>query len=377
MINSLTRPLTSPLCRAITDAGVGGFYVGSLFAAGEQGAIFDWSDTTTTYQDSAGSTAGVVGQVDGLTLDKRLGLVRGAELVSNGGLDSGTGWTAGTGWTIAGGVASASGSTADGLRDSQAAYVTGKAYEVQFDKTGTAQVTVYVRGSAAPFATTASGTSRAILVAGASGTRGVEFYLTGAGSVDNVSVREVPGSHITQPTTALKPILQAGYASFDAFDDFMAATTGGGGTTGILLCAGIRASAAGSARTLWSDTGTNTGYKLTLSAANALTLSAGNGTSYTSVTGPTITAGTDYVVQAWHDGTNLRVRVGLAATTSAAFVTATAGTAGFTIGRDNGAATSLYGDRIYCLAYRKNDTSTAAQRDSLARWAASKSNVTL
>lgn len=167
------------------------------------------------------------------------------------------------------------------------------------------------------------------------------------------------------------------YAKLDRVDDNITAAAGGGGTTGIIICAAIRASGAGNARTIWSDRGTNTGYRLSINASNQLVLSAGNGTAHTEVIGPTITAGTDYVVAGWHDGTNLNVQLNAGVATSAAFGTATAGTAGFTIGRDNGAASGYYGDRIYEIVYRKDDTSSAGDRTSLITYMAEQAGITL
>ena len=167
------------------------------------------------------------------------------------------------------------------------------------------------------------------------------------------------------------------YFSLDRVDDHVTAAAGGGGTTGICVCAAIRAGGAGNARTIFSDRGTNTGYRLSINASNQLVLSAGNGSAHTEVVGPTVTAGTDYVVTGWHDGTNLNVQLNAWAATSAAFGTATAGTAGFTIGKDNGAATGYYGERIYEIVYRKNDTSTAGDRDSLITYMAAQAGITL
>lgn len=167
------------------------------------------------------------------------------------------------------------------------------------------------------------------------------------------------------------------YFALDLVDDHVTAAAGGGGTTGICVCAAIRAGGAGNARTIWSDRGTNTGYRLSINASNQLVLSAGNGSAHTEVVGPTVTAGTDYVVTGWHDGTNLNVQLNAGAATSAAFGTATAGTAGFTIGKDNGAATGYYGDRIYDIVYRKNDTSSAGDRTSLIAYMAEQAGITL
>ena len=380
-------PIFRPLTSAVTDVLGGGFAVGSLYAAAQDGGVYDWSSIANTYQDSGGTTAGVVGQVDGLTLDGRLGYALGAELVTNGAFTTDTtGWAANGGSTIAavGGELKMS-VTAGGMDARQTiATTSGKTYRVTArircgQAVGACRMSVVGKLDGVQV-TALTATAIELVFVATSSSHVVTFNtVNGNGDyyADDISTKLLDGNHATQGTTASKPTLQAGYASLDAFDDFMAATSGGGGTTGILLCAGIRAGSAGSARTIWSDRGTNTGYRLSVDASNNLILSAGNGTAHTTVTGPTITAGTDYVVMGWHDGTNLNVRVGLAAATSAAFATATAGTASFTIGRDNGTAAGNYGDRIYCLAYRKNDTSTSAQRDGLSRWAAAKSNVTL
>lgn len=167
------------------------------------------------------------------------------------------------------------------------------------------------------------------------------------------------------------------FGKLDRVDDNMTAATGGGGTTGIIVCAAIRAGGAGNARTIFSDRGTNTGYRLSVNASNQLVLSAGNGAAHTEVVGPTITAGTDYVVTGWHDGANLNVQANAGAATSAAFGTATAGTAGFTIGKDNGAATGYYSERIYEIVYRKDDTSSAGDRTTLINYMAAQAGITL
>jgi hypothetical protein len=206
---------------------------------------------------------------------------------------------------------------------------------------------------------------------------GGDFALT----ISNISIRELPGNHASQATTASRPVLRLDganyYFALDRVDDHLTVLTDGGGTTGICISAAIRADGAGNARTIWSDRGTNTGYRLSVNATNQLVLSAGNGSAHTEVVGPTITAGTDYVVTGWHDGTNLNVQLNAGAATSAAFGTATAGTAGFTIGKDNGAATGYYGDRIYEIVYRKNDTSSAGDRTSLIAYMAKQAGITL
>jgi len=181
--------------------------------------------------------------------------------------------------------------------------------------------------------------------------------------IGNVSVKKLAGNHAYQTTSAARQTAQSNYLSLDKTDDHLLVAAGGAGTTGFLLVAGVMVPAAGTARTLWSDRGTNTGYKVSIDASNQIVFSAGNGTAFTTVTGPALVAGTKYVITAWHDGANLNISVNNGAPTQAAFVTATAGTATFTIGKSNGAASEYWGDRIYGMIYRKNDTSNAGQRN--------------
>lgn len=186
----------------------------------------------------------------------------GAELVTNGDFSNGTtGWTAGSGWSIGSGVASAAGVTADGLRDSPSAYVTGRVYQVSFDKTGTAAMNVYIRTSAVttiPAGTT--GRVSVVIVAGAGATRGVEFYVSSAvaTTIDNISVRELVGAiPARQATTANKPILRRGAVNRLFFSqDQSNANWGKSNTT---VTAGATApDATSTAYTLNEDTATST-----------------------------------------------------------------------------------------------------------------------
>lgn len=158
------------------------------------------------------------------------------------------------------------------------------------------------------------------------------------------------------------------YRRADGVDDSLASSTGGGSTTGFFFSAAISPQgSAGTARTLFSDAGTNTGYIVRLNTSNQLELSAGNGTAYTTVaTSGTLAVGTTDVVQAWDDGTNLNVKIGSGATASIARPTVSAGTAGYTMGQDNGASTGYFNGRAYSTIYRKDSGLTQVQRESVA-----------
>jgi hypothetical protein len=166
------------------------------------------------------------------------------------------------------------------------------------------------------------------------------------------------------------------YAKLDGIDDGMATTTGGG-ASGFFFCQVVRPTGgAGTVRTLASDTGVNTGYKVQIDAANKLSFSAGNGTAYTSIASASnVDVGVTVLITAWDDGTNLNVQIGAGAVASVARPTVLAGTAGFTVGKDNGAATGYFAGNLYPEIYVKNSGLTALQRVSAQSWCKSKAEL--
>ena len=410
------EPFRNPFGSPFNGPGVGGGFNPALwFLSGEQGIWLDPSDFTTMFQDAAGTTpVTAVEQPVGLILDKsgrgnhasqptaaarpvlsaRKNLLTYSEDFTN------AEWAAYNGLT----------KTADTLT-----FVNANSY-AQYDS-GT--LGGAVTGTQVTFSLTLSTptpqTFSLVIIDGVDGdpshpltvnttstpTRFVHSTTIGASFSGHLTVQIHGNNTITPGTvvTVAEPQLEVGptattyqrvttstdydtvgfphYFALDRVDDHATVAAGGGGTTGICVCAAIRAGGAGNARTIWSDRGTNTGYRLSINASNQLVLSAGNGSAHTEVVGPTVTAGTDYVVTGWHDGTNLNVQVNAGAATSAAFGTAAAGTAGFTIGKDNGAATGYYGDRIYEIVYRKDDTSSAGDRTSLITYMAEQAGITL
>ena len=310
-------------------------------------------------------------------------------------------------------------------------------------------------------------------------------------------------ANATQATAASRPILrQVGSyynLEFDGINDSLSTTIGGGSTTGFFYCGAMNPSGgAGTDRTLWSDAGTNTGYRVRVNAANQLelasaktptygatlvtngdfttdtiwakgtgwTIAAGMATgtassasitqavavtagkqyeiTYTVVTptagtvqmqlqggtvvsgtaratagtftevltaatgnttlgflgaawsgsiddviireityyllatsAATLGVGTTNVVTAWDDGVNLNVQIGRAAIASVARVTVLAGIAGFSIGKDNSAATGFFIGNIYPEIYIQGGNVSATDRATTQRYIASISGVTL
>jgi len=194
-----------------------GFNPRALFAASEPGAWYDPSDMSTMYQDAAGTTPVYMpgqGQVDppvGLLLDKRLGLARGPELVSNGDFATDTWWSKDAGVAITGGACVFSAvTTSRGVYRSSLTQV-GKCYVVTYTVVvNSGAIRPLIAGSFGVSRTT-SGTYTEVL----SGTSGALFGLFANpsfdGAVDNVSLREVLGNHAYQPTTTSRPTLSARY----------------------------------------------------------------------------------------------------------------------------------------------------------------------
>ena len=186
----------------------------ALFGAGEQGVWLDPSDLTTMYQDAAGTVPVYApGQPVGLRLDKSKGLVLGPELVTNGDFAAGT-----TGWTtfalvdlvVTSGQATisryADSTAADFPR--QAIISAGKWYEVSFSVLARSNsVSVYVGGT--EYAVSSTGSYVVKLLAGSDGLGfriGPTGFATATCTVDNISVKELPGNHATQSTAGSRPM---------------------------------------------------------------------------------------------------------------------------------------------------------------------------
>jgi hypothetical protein len=173
----------------------------------------DPSDFSTMFQDPAGTTpVTAVGQSVRLMLDKSRDLTLGPELVTNGTFDTATNWTLGSGWTISGGQANYAGLGVSAQSLSQSInLVAGRSYEITFTLVRQAGAfTPRIVGATVVSGTIRSttGTFKEIITAPASPTKFEIFAGANAvGSVDNISVREIPGNHFTQANVANAPIL--------------------------------------------------------------------------------------------------------------------------------------------------------------------------
>lgn len=236
----LVRPIVRPLTRRVTEPGFGAWSPRVLFAASEQGAWYDPSDLSTLFQDAAGTTpVTALGQPVGLMLDKRFGLARGPELVTNGDFSAGAaGWVAGGGaaLSIENGALRVS-SDGNGFSWAYHACSTqiGKTYEVRgvcLGGTATAgKLRVTDDGSVELARHVYSGagavTLRAVFVATSTSSHVQLFTDPGDAYLDfdNISVRELPGNHASQPTATARPVLAAGNRiDYDGVDDNLTTT---------------------------------------------------------------------------------------------------------------------------------------------------------
>ena len=182
------------------------------------------------YRDAAGTQpVTAVEQPVGLMLDKSKGLVLGPELVTNGGFDSASDWVLGSGWSISGGVASANPAT--GIINQNAYYTryqTGKTYliTITISSYTSGYLQCYLRGNLGSTATNVFNSARTwtcIATAGSSTTEGIVFgFGNFVGSVDNISVRELPGNHAfnSSGTSANFPVLSARYNLLTKTENF-------------------------------------------------------------------------------------------------------------------------------------------------------------
>ena len=205
---------------SVASFGAQQFDPSSLFIGGTAGTWYDPSDPTTLFTTSTGTTPCAVpgsgSQVlVGLMLDKSQGApgALGAELVVNGSFAVDADWIKEPGWSISGGQATKVAGAAGSLYQGAPAMVQGRLYQITFSVTG------YSAGTLTPFCrgtvgtgVTANGTYTQRLIAGADSAYAINFFAgaTFAGSIDNISVREIPGNHaIAFNNTTARPELSA------------------------------------------------------------------------------------------------------------------------------------------------------------------------
>jgi hypothetical protein len=228
LLQSLLRPVLTPIMRGIFDAAQSVSAAWSPLSLWPDGILSPgmWispRDLTSQWQDSAGTTpVSVPGTVAdssnpvGLAYDLRAGTpVLGPQLIT------GTPAWMQANWTDNGGRSYAS----DGSGYLQFAGVTpGASYEVTFD------IADYVTGG---FCVNLKTAWDAILSAAGSysyivvDATNISFYASGlTATINNLSVKEVPGNHMLQSTSAARPLMSARVNLLTYTEDFSNAVWG-------------------------------------------------------------------------------------------------------------------------------------------------------
>jgi len=216
-----------------------------LWADGADGFWWDFSDFSTMYQDSTGTTPVTgAGQPVGLVLDKHLGLALGPEENPNVGFDTNlSGWSSGPNasavWDDGEALVTLNGrqsGSANNWFRLDVPSSAGSVWEISFDATyvsggdlsaGVAYTTGVVVTAAENGGvkkrysfrvTRVDFNSRSVVFAGA-------LDITAVWRIDNVSAKQVPGHHLHQPTSTARSVLQQDalgkyYLKPDAIDDF-------------------------------------------------------------------------------------------------------------------------------------------------------------
>jgi len=167
--------------------------------------------TAGNYLDSAGTTPATIDNPIGLSLDALQAMTLGAELVVNSGFDSDTAWTKGTGVTISGGAAIYTGFTTTTTPTTPLPALANSSYVVtgRCGAYNSGTLTGNFGGASFPIST--GGTAQFTQVVNTTTTG--NFSMSSAafdGSLDFISIKQIPGIHATQATTANKPILRRG-----------------------------------------------------------------------------------------------------------------------------------------------------------------------
>ena len=145
-----------------------------------------------------------------------------------------------------------------------------------------------------------------------------------------------------------------------------------------MLCACLVLDGVGAVQTIWSDTGTNTGYAVRINASNQLEILAGNGTEYTTcATTDTVAASTPFVATVRDDGTNLHAQINNGTIVSVPRPAVVAGTSTATIGSRNSATSNVLNGKLFQIIQTKNDAGTDAEVAATKAYIASKIGVTL
>ncbi len=269
LLQSLLRPVLTPLMRGMFDAPIASSAAWSPLALWPDGIATpgmwisprdlesQWADYTGTTPVSVPGTVADSSNPVGLALDIRAGApeVLGPELVTTPVIMEAV-------WTNNGGRSfSCNGSGYLAFTGA----VVGKAYFIECVATGVSAGSLVTNiDHAWDLVTSANGTTTTILFA-SSGGAGISLFGSGFVGTVTLSVREVPGLHMLQSTSAARPLLSARVNLLTYTDDFSNAVWWTGGTT-VSTNTGVAPDGTTTADTLIADATTGDHRRIQTSA---------------------------------------------------------------------------------------------------------------
>lgn len=307
--------------RLVAMGGAAPFSLSAFMARQSDGFFYDFTRTDRHFQEHTGPTlADDIGESIGLALDQRtwngatLSGALGPELVPDPTLSNVSGLTLQTDWSAAAGavtkIVGASGrfvSVTGNLVTVGATYYATTVVSARL--AGTMLVNI---GSVDGVGRTAAGTYTEFVRATTTATpspAGVTFYGNSAfaGSIDNWSVKQVPGYSALQSTGTMKPIRQTSGAKFDGIDDnLLTAYTPPAGTNFIVALVTVPASLPGARAVCGTtETGVNRIF-LGFDASGRVCGIVGN-QSVTTIVGTTDFRGLETVIGLSFDGSTVRL----------------------------------------------------------------------
>jgi hypothetical protein len=237
IVSPIRAPIVSPIyggIRTAFDAIAGNAtqtVLELLRAAGRKAFFPSTNPETGWWQDSNRVTQAALEQPVGWIDDLSQGLVLGADIVVNGGFATDTVWSKGTNWTISGGAATHA-AGADSYLSQNSILTVGKAYQITIRVSAVSGGLVYVyagTGSAAVFTLSSPGTYTRQLICATNANLGIYCFSAVTATVDDVSVKELPGYHATQANSLNRPLYTKKVNVFNSTTDTV--TTARTGTT--------------------------------------------------------------------------------------------------------------------------------------------------
>ena len=343
--------------------------------------------TAGNWLDSAGTTAATVDNTVGLVVSA--GKAVGPELIDYSSGVLGSNYVIrGTSVAVGGGFYTVTGSNAfvSAVASTNPLLGANKTYKVTLSIQSDGPVALHLSDaqnsgvSPSPFLSqSAIGTYDAVITT--ESTKDTITALCGDRNVSTtfkVSVRELPGAHLTQSTAANRPVLRlsGGVYAWDFVSSDSFASTMKPGNAGF-FCSGANVTDSGVLRTLLgagAGSDASSGVLLARDASNALTLQVGNGTTRNSVSAAYPVA-TNAVASAGWDASNMFVGINGTETSGAKTVDCTSSNT-INIGVLTGTTNPMLGT-IGATIIMPTVLPTPAERAVLRRFIGSLSGVTL